>query len=93
MIGYLAATAATGLIIAAVLAWLLRPQPTVTLVVDDPTEDTEPDPMDAYLADRESGAVVVVPPPIHYACYDAYADREPSKMCAACATNLLGAPR
>lgn len=97
MIGYLLATAATGLIMVTVLLWLLPPQTGITLVVDDPTDEpTEEivvDPMDTYLADRDSGTVVVLPPPIHYACYDAYADREPSKMCPDCATNLLGAPR
>jgi hypothetical protein len=92
VIGYLAATAATGLIMVTVLLWLLPAQSGITLAVDDPTE-LEVDPMDAYLADREAGAVVVLPPPIHYDCYDAYADWEPSKMCADCAANLAGAPR
>lgn len=93
MIGYVLATAATGLIMVAVLLRLLNPPSGTTPVVDDPTEEIDVDPMDAHLADRESGAVVVLPPPIHYVCYDAYADREPSKMCPDCAINLLGAPR
>ena len=92
MIGYLAATAATGLIMVTVLLWLLPAQTGITLAVDDPAP-VDVDPMDAYLADREAGCGYVLPPLIHYACADAYFDREPSKMCPACVTNLAGAPR
>jgi hypothetical protein len=93
VIGYFAATAGTGAIMVAVLLWLLRPTSGVTAVVEELTEEVEADPIDTYLAEREAGAVVVLPPPIHYACADAYFDREPSKMCPDCATNLAGAPR
>ena len=93
MTGYVLATAATGLIMVAVLLRLLNPRTATAPVVDDPTAEIDVDPMNAYLADREAGCGYVLPPLIHYACADAYFDREPSKMCADCAINLLGAPR
>lgn len=83
MIAFLCAVFATGLVCAAVFAYLVT-RPRLSVFVEDPPPDE--DEMDAYLQQRAEGKGVL-PPEVfrpHTACFNALCDREPSKICLDC---------